>query len=582
MPIYSACIIENGAFSIIHIAFTIIRTAFPLYMSFYHYEKSFYQYTQSSYHFLRGFYHYQVLRSIIKQCLSTACANGKQSIAFPAIGTGVLDFPHKEAARIFFEVTKSFASQNANCSLKEVAFVLFRKDLKIIEAFQNELKQQEEWNDSRESEDDDSSGFQQRFNRNFNSSQNDKSILVCLEVCDNKVIEIVKGDITKESSDVIAHVTNSNLVMRSGVARALSQAGGREIKRACKSALNSSPPLASSTVLTSAGNLRAKYIAHMVARSIPSLNEIESCLKDFFDTISKMGLQSVSLPAVGTGSLNHDPEKAALTLLKSIIRSQRSNPGSPNKVRVVLKDDELVEVFQKAVKTISERGDQSLLKKITNLFSGSSVPRITVKPKSKNDARIDLSIYAKDDESLKMTITGISNVIKSQKKKDKFEDENIKNLSTSQIKDLQDLFVANNIQATIEVNLDRILMYGHPDDVFKVKNEIFLFLKELDKVEKEKKRVEFDQGLANIVSQCIQWYYVNPKTGAPEEYDPGTNAIIEKAYSKKEKSVEFRFKKQDCEIDFDAMLEKTSTHKLKIIRKDLKGTFRFNFNEIVE
>ncbi|XP_046849875.1 protein mono-ADP-ribosyltransferase PARP15-like [Xenia sp. Carnegie-2017] len=396
-----------------------------------------------------------------------------------------------------------------------------------------------------------------------------------IKVCDDKEIYIVKGDITKETSDVIAHVTNPHLVMGSGVARALSKAGGREIERACELLLKRDAPLHFNTVLTTAGNLKANYIAHMVAGNSPSLNEIEKCLKDLFDTITKLELESVSLPAVGTGSLNCDPEKVASTLLKSIIRGQQSNPGSPNKVRIVLKEDELVEVFEKAVNGMSEFGDQSWWKRISNYLTGSSVPRINIKPKSPNNSRtLWLSIYAKDDECLRLTIAGIMDVIKSHKKRDKFEDENIKNLSSSQIKDLEDLFLAYNIEATIEEKLDRILMYGHADDILKVKSEIFKFFKELDQVEKEWKKDEFDHGLASIVSQCVQWYYVGPKTGALVEYDPRTNAIIEKAYSNQEKSVKFCLKEQDCEIDFHGMIEKNSSLKvpdLKVIRKELKA-----------
>lgn len=506
--------------------------------------------------------------------MSTATTNGKQSIAFPAIGTGILGFPQKEAARIFFKKTKSFARKTPNSSLKEVAFVLFHKDLKTIEAFQNELKQQEEWNGSSDSEIEGASEFRQRFSKSF-STEDDKNNVMSIKVCDDKEIYIVKGDITKETSDVIAHVTNPHLVMGTGVARALSKAGGREIERACELILKRDAPLQFNTVLTTAGNLKANYVAHMVAGNSPSLNEIEKCLKDLFDTVTKLRLESVSLPAVGTGSLNCDPEKVASTLLKSVIRGQQSNPGSPNKVRIVLKEDELVEVFKKAVNGMSEFGDQSWWKRISNYLTGSSVPRINIKPKSPHDSRtLCLSIYAKDEESLRFTITGIMDVIKSHKKKDKFEDDNIKNLSSSQIKDLEDLFLAYNIEATIEEKLDRILMFGHADDIFNVKSEIFKFFKELDKVEKEWKKDEFDHGLASIVSQCVQWYYVDPKTGALVEYDARTNAIIEKAYSNEEKSVQFCLKEQDCEIDFHGMIEKNSSLKvpdLKVIRKDLKG-----------
>ncbi|CAB4025597.1 poly [ADP-ribose] polymerase 14-like [Paramuricea clavata] len=82
----------------------------------------------------------------------------------------------------------------------------------------------------------------------------------------------------------------------------------------------------------------------------------------------------------------------------------------------------------------------------------------------------------------------------------------------------------------------------------------------------------FHADLAEIVFQGIQWFCIDPTSGDHEEYDKETNVIIEKAYSKKEKSVIFLLDDEKCEIVFGKMQETNLNTKetIKVIRKDLK------------
>ncbi|XP_046849873.1 protein mono-ADP-ribosyltransferase PARP14-like isoform X2 [Xenia sp. Carnegie-2017] len=364
----------------------------------------------------------KVLRSIIKKCLSTCHSTGKLSIAFPAIGTGILGFPPDATAKIFFEETKSFERKVSTCNIKEVVFVIFHKDLKTIEAFQNELKQQEEWNESSESEVGEASGFQQRSSKNFNSSEDDKSNVGCIEVCDNKKVEIVKGDITKETTDVIAFVTNPRLKMDAGVGKTLSKAGGKDIQLACEQKVKSGPISTSTTILTTSGQLNVKFVAHMVVSNTPSLNEIGDCLNNCLALITKKKLESISFPAVGTGSLKCDAEEAALTILNTIVRFLQSSPGLPNKVRIVIREDKLVKVFQEAVKNIKlDDDDESdgfviVRKKPSSKFRKfeSSTSRLDGKFESPHISKtMFLFIYAQDMSSLMSVKGSISKAIKS-------------------------------------------------------------------------------------------------------------------------------------------------------------------------
>ena len=153
------------------------------------------------------------------------------------------------------------------------------------------------------------------------------------------------------------------------------------------------------------------------------------------------------------------------------------------------------------------------------------------------------------------------------------EDDNIWKLSQQQIIKIEHLCAVNGIEVTFEKELNRIVLVGHSEDVAKMWTEIFKILRKIHETEKEMEKAALQAELADIVSQGVQWYYEDPATRDHEEYDKHTNGIIEKAYSKKEKSVIFLLDDEKCEIVFSKMKETSlcTNEEIKVIRKDLKG-----------
>ncbi|MHB8841560.1 MAG: macro domain-containing protein [Candidatus Aquicultor sp.] len=64
------------------------------------------------------------IRSATLSALKVADENSIQSIAFPALGTGVGGFPFNEAARVMFKIVKEYLNTNESF-IKEIVFVLF-------------------------------------------------------------------------------------------------------------------------------------------------------------------------------------------------------------------------------------------------------------------------------------------------------------------------------------------------------------------------------------------------------------------------------------------------------------------------
>ncbi|XP_033856210.3 protein mono-ADP-ribosyltransferase PARP9-like [Acipenser ruthenus] len=82
----------------------------------------------------------EILSHIVMKSLCMAETDIVKSIAFPAIGTGNLDFPKDEVAKIMMGQVLTFAEQVYKGSKLDVYFVLYPPDQDTVKAFEKELK----------------------------------------------------------------------------------------------------------------------------------------------------------------------------------------------------------------------------------------------------------------------------------------------------------------------------------------------------------------------------------------------------------------------------------------------------------
>ncbi|MDD5573466.1 MAG: macro domain-containing protein, partial [Candidatus Hydrothermia bacterium] len=81
------------------------------------------------------------------------------------------------------------------------------------------------------------------------------------KVRDNKFLVVVQGDITEENVDAIVNAANSRLKHGGGVAGAILRKGGKVIQDESDK-IGYCP--VGKAVVTSGGNLKAKYVIHAV------------------------------------------------------------------------------------------------------------------------------------------------------------------------------------------------------------------------------------------------------------------------------------------------------------------------------
>ena len=87
-----------------------------------------------------------------------------------------------------------------------------------------------------------------------------------MEITINKTrVSLIQGDITRQRTEAIVNAANSSLMSGGGVDGAIHKAGGPAILAACKKIVAAQGPLpAGKAVITTGGNLHAKYVIHTV------------------------------------------------------------------------------------------------------------------------------------------------------------------------------------------------------------------------------------------------------------------------------------------------------------------------------
>jgi len=139
-------------------------------------------------------------------------------------------------------------------------------------------------------------------------------------------IHIIQGDITEQETDAIVNAANSSLMGGGGVDGAIHRKGGPKILEECKRIRETEWPDGLPTgkaVITSGGNLKAKYVIHTVGPiwrggkyGEPEL--LAEAYRNSLRLAVSKGLKTIAFPAISTGAYGYPIEEAAEIALKTI------------------------------------------------------------------------------------------------------------------------------------------------------------------------------------------------------------------------------------------------------------------------
>lgn len=152
-------------------------------------------------------------------------------------------------------------------------------------------------------------------------------------------LELVQGDITRQAVDALVNAANSQLQVGGGVDGAIHRAGGMEINHEARRKYPQGCPVGEA-VITSAGNLPAKYVIHAVGPiwqggQQGEEDRLRSAYTRSLELAVAHGCESIAFPALSTGVFGYPLDRAARASLRAIIDFLDAH-GKPPLVRVVL------------------------------------------------------------------------------------------------------------------------------------------------------------------------------------------------------------------------------------------------------
>jgi O-acetyl-ADP-ribose deacetylase (regulator of RNase III) len=164
------------------------------------------------------------------------------------------------------------------------------------------------------------------------------------------MIELVEGDITTQSVDVIVNAANSDLAHGGGVAAAIARAAGPALRR--ESAEHPRVPVGGAGV-TTAGQLPARWVVHAVGPvwSGGGDGEPELLAGAYSSALAKaanLGARSIAFPSISTGIFGYPIADAATVAVTTLLRGSRE-PGSPELIRICLFAAADLEVYESAL-----------------------------------------------------------------------------------------------------------------------------------------------------------------------------------------------------------------------------------------
>jgi O-acetyl-ADP-ribose deacetylase (regulator of RNase III) len=167
------------------------------------------------------------------------------------------------------------------------------------------------------------------------------------------VLELIQGDITKQTTDAIVNAANAALQLGGGVAGAIRRRGGPKIQEECNRIWGTH---VGGAVITTDGNL-AKYVIHAVG-PIRGVDHEDAKLKDA--TLSslfladKHNLKSIAFPAISTGIFGFPKDRCATIMLSTTI-AYLEGPTGLEKVVYCLYDKKTLDFFEHTLQFLTQR-----------------------------------------------------------------------------------------------------------------------------------------------------------------------------------------------------------------------------------
>ena len=174
-------------------------------------------------------------------------------------------------------------------------------------------------------------------------------------------LSIIQGDITRQTTDAIVNAANSGLMGGGGVDGAIHRAGGPAILEECKQVVARQGRLPTGkAVMTTGGNLKARYVIHTVGPVWGGGGKDEAVLlagayRESLKLAVAGKLASISFPSISTGVYGYPADKAARVALEAIVSFLRESVTTVKEVVMVLFDSRTFTAYAEALQEIAKK-----------------------------------------------------------------------------------------------------------------------------------------------------------------------------------------------------------------------------------
>ncbi|MCM8829832.1 MAG: macro domain-containing protein [Candidatus Omnitrophica bacterium] len=168
------------------------------------------------------------------------------------------------------------------------------------------------------------------------------------------IIECRVGDITAQDGfDAVVNAANAYLAPGGGVAGAIHRKAGPELYEECKKL---APIKTGEAVITKGYNLPNPYVIHTLGpvyyRDEDPDKKLALCYKNCLKVAEKHKLSSIAFCAISTGAFGYPLKEAAEIAIRTVL-DEIPNLKSIKKIRFVLYNQEVLSVFEKALKFLT-------------------------------------------------------------------------------------------------------------------------------------------------------------------------------------------------------------------------------------
>ena len=495
----------------------------------------------------------------MQRCFEECEKNQVNSIAFPAIGPGVLGYPINLVAKIMISESCKYLARTKN-PLFHVYLVIYKEtQYKVL---QKELKNAQT-----------TSSIEETSLTISAPVDTDTEAVPASTTADFLIkgiqVSVVKGDITKDSSDAIVNTASPSInLSKSGqVSKMLLRTAGSKLQDLCKAAVKREGQLTEGKVIHTKAltPLQCTSLFHIYFYSnnpVKYVETINACLVK----AEQLQYKTIAFPAIGTGLLKFPNTEAAKGFLAGIKQFSLTNPQHVKQVRIVILNEAIYDEFLTAIQPndigstprqadavskivaganasdaqlASEPESEDLTHKIdkeTGPLSSSSpgssteivnVPNLHVAPQT----GIKLLICGFDEGKVAGATKELNRLIAENCKEDEIQDETIRAFKPAECQDIIKECEASSVEYTIETETGRIQLRGNVNDVSKIKSNIYGTIhRVMSRRTEERDKERQHQFEVDTCYQSVHWQYKKAGTAKFEDYDREISYAIEQAF----------------------------------------------------